>query len=72
MWSNRSLRNYHNIVIVEYIPAVQTLYKCGPSNVFLWYLLWGLQVLDFQQHPGGQQHPGKQRRIEISEDLTKV
>lgn len=53
--SNRSLRKYHDITMPEYLSEVQTC----ETGIFLCYLLWGLQGLDYQLHPADQQGPGR-------------
>lgn len=70
--SSRSLKNYHNITMLEFLLTVQTLKKYGPPNIFLWHLLWGLQVLDSRLHLGDQQDPERKGRVNMSEDFEHI
>lgn len=69
---NRSLKHYHDITMLEYLLSMQTVKKYRPFSIFLWYLLWGLQVLDSQLHLGDQRDPKRKGRVNVSEGCEKV
>ena len=71
-WVQRVPKNYHDITKLEHLSSVQTVRKCGPANIFLWHLLWGLQVLGCQLHLGDQQHPERVERVNMSEDFKTI